>query len=220
MRGARSRGRLIHVVSATDRDERESGRVLGHVVVAGGSPLEWAQMSTDQWRRRLEVLAAGGAAGGAHWVTLLPHGGEILDAMTAAKLFDALDATGKVESSEMWRPSRRVSRRDDGLMVIVDPSPDGHARFADAVASVCATGADDVDEAALSRAILDPAGEEPDLVVVLGRPDVLPRSLVWELAYSELVFLDLGWEALEAVHIESAIDDFNRRHRRFGGLDS
>lgn len=220
VRGGRSRGRLIDVVSATDRDERESGRVLGHVVVAGGSPTEWAQMSTDQWRRRLDTLAAGGAAGGAHWVTLLPHGGEVLDERESTMLFEALDATGKVESSERWRPTRRVSRRDDGLVVIVDPSPDGHQRFADAVASVCASGITEVDEAALSRAILDPAGEEPDLVVVLGRPDVLPTSLVWELAYSELVFLDLGWEALEATHIESAIDDFNRRHRRFGGLDS
>lgn len=204
------------MVSAADRDDR----VLAHVVVAGGTPLEWAQMSSDQWRVRLEVLAAGGAAGGAHWVTLLPHGGDPLDAATSAHLFEMLDATGKVESSDQWRLSRRVARRDDGLMVIVDPSPDGHRRFADAVAALCASGVDSVDESMISRAILEPAGEEPDLVVVLGRPEVLPASLVWELAYSELVFLDLAWGALDAVHLESAIDDFNRRHRRFGGLDS
>ena len=208
------------MVTATDR----SDRVLAHVVVAGGTPWEWAQMSSDQWRTRLEVLAAGGAAGGAHWVTLLPHSGATLDAATSARLYDALDATGKVESSDQWRHARRVARRDDGLMVIVDPSPDGHQRFAEAVAALCdagvATQVDGVDEAMISRAILEPAGEEPDLVVVLGRPEVLPASLVWELAYSELVFLDLAWGALEAVHLESAIDDFNRRHRRFGGLDS
>lgn len=208
------------MVSAGDRNERASDRVLAHVVVAGGTPLEWAGMSTDQWRARLEVLAAGGAAGGAHWVTLLPHGGEPLGPADSSRLYASLDGTGKVASSEAWRSSRRVAARDDGTTVIVDPSPDGHRRFADAVAALCAAGHRDVDEAMISRAILEPAGEEPDLVVVLGRPDVLPRSLVWELAYSELVFLDLGWGALEAVHLESAIDDFNRRHRRFGGLDS
>jgi undecaprenyl diphosphate synthase len=43
---------------------------------------------------------------------------------------------------------------------------------------------------------------------------------VWELAYSELVFLDIKWADLQSLHLEMAIDDFNRRHRRFGGLDS
>jgi undecaprenyl diphosphate synthase len=44
--------------------------------------------------------------------------------------------------------------------------------------------------------------------------------MVWELAYSELVFIDLSWWEFDASHLELAIDDFNRRHRRFGGLDS
>jgi undecaprenyl diphosphate synthase len=44
--------------------------------------------------------------------------------------------------------------------------------------------------------------------------------MVWELAYSELVFIDIAWSDLNASHLELAIDDFNRRHRRFGGLDS
>ena len=36
----------------------------------------------------------------------------------------------------------------------------------------------------------------------------------------ELVFLDIAWSDLNSSHLELAIDDFNRRHRRFGGLDS
>ena len=79
---------------------------------------------------------------------------------------------------------------------------------------------DDVDEDSLSHAVLAPADEEPDLVVVLGPADTIPESMVWELAYSELVFIDLEWGKFESSHLELAIDDFNRRHRRFGGLDS
>ena len=48
----------------------------------------------------------------------------------------------------------------------------------------------------------------------------MPASLVWELAYAEIVFLDAPWTALDAEHIEMAIDDFARRDRRFGGIDS
>ena len=71
------------------------------------------------------------------------------------------------------------------------------------------------------RAPCHPAADvEPDLVVVFGPPDQLPTSLIWELGYSELVFLDLKWDDLSASHLELAVDDFDRRHRRFGGLDS
>jgi len=55
--------------------------------------------------------------------------------------------------------------------------------------------------------------------VVLGSAHGLPRSLVWELAYSELVFLDVEWAQLSAAHLVEAIDSFAHRHRRFGGID-
>jgi undecaprenyl diphosphate synthase len=42
---------------------------------------------------------------------------------------------------------------------------------------------------------------------------------VWELAYSELVYIDVSWRDLAAVHLAEAIGAFQGRHRRFGGLD-
>jgi undecaprenyl diphosphate synthase len=82
------------------------------------------------------------------------------------------------------------------------------------------TGGVGADEANLTGQLMAPCPHEPDLVVVLGPPDTLPTSLVWELAYSELVFLDLGWTELDAGHLEMAVEDYRRRQRRFGGLDS
>jgi len=67
--------------------------------------------------------------------------------------------------------------------------------------------------------LLAPASTEPDLVVVLGPSDRLPSSLVWELAYSELVYLDVAWADLAPDHLVAAIDAYRHRHRRFGGLD-
>ena len=104
----------------------------------------------------------------------------------------------------------------------MDPIADGHGRFAAVIEALRLSGfdPDDVSEETLSQALLAPADKETDLVVVLGPPDRLPESMVWELAYSELVFIDIDWSMLTASHLELAIDDFNRRHRRFGGLDS
>jgi len=75
-------------------------------------------------------------------------------------------------------------------------------------------------EQRLAAALCAPAPDEPDLVVVLGEATRLPASLTWELGYSELVFLDVPWLACNAEHLGLAIDDFRRRSRRFGGVDS
>jgi undecaprenyl diphosphate synthase len=64
-----------------------------------------------------------------------------------------------------------------------------------------------------------PADCEPDLIVVLGEPTRLPPSLVWELAYGELVFRPMEWNELTKDHLVEAIADFAQRERRFGGLD-
>ena len=53
-----------------------------------------------------------------------------------------------------------------------------------------------------------------------GPPNALPTSLVWELAYSEIVFLDIPWESVSSEHLQMAVDDFRRRNRRFGGIDA
>ena len=64
-----------------------------------------------------------------------------------------------------------------------------------------------------------PADGEPDLIVVLGESTRLPPSLVWELAYSELVFHPMRWDELSPDDLVEAIADFAHRQRRFGGLD-
>ena len=156
---------------------------LDHVVVAGGTPAQWAEMSTSDWTQRLDALAAGVKSSGAHWVTLLPHHGEEFSTEEAVKFSEKLLSTSKVVLEDVGHCERFVWHRT-------------------------------------AKALLAPATQDADLVLVLGPPDRMPESMVWELAYCEIVFIDLDWSAFTANHLELAIDDFNRRHRRFGGLDS
>lgn len=206
---------MPHSVDAAESD-------IAHVVVVGGTPAEWCAMSRSEWEQRLENLSEGAAVEGAHWVTVLPHHGADFTDDEAADFGALLGDLGNMTTVEVAHGTRYVWWRDSGVSVIVDPSADGHVRFAATVEGLARSGVapEDVSEDRLSQAILDPAEQEADLVVVLGPPDVIPQSLVWELAYSELVFIDIGWGELNANHLELAIDDFNRRHRRFGGLDS
>lgn len=192
---------------------------LAHVVVVGGTPHEWLSMSTEQWAMRISILLEGASIEGVQWITLLPHHGLALSGPECELLKKGLPHS---ETVRVGHGERFVTRNDAGTVVIVDPSPDGHTRFAATVEALRLSGVDPntIDETLLSQAILAPAEAEPDLVIILGPPDLIPESMVWELAYSELVFLDLGWDDLTANDLELAIDDFTRRHRRFGGLDS
>ena len=120
------------------------------------------------------------------------------------------------------RAMRHVSGRVD---VVVRSEADGRKRFVEVVNHL-RNDRDDMSsrstlsEGRLAKALLAPADVEPDLVLVLGPPTQLPTSLVWEMAYSELVFLDIGWNDLSEEHLLMAVDDYRRRNRRFGGIDA
>lgn len=199
---------------------------LAHVVVSGGTPQEWLAMSAAQWDRRIDTLMTGAQVGAVRWVTLLPHHGRALDDSERARLRADLgvhdDGRRKLRVHGSGDSERYIVTNDMGVTLIIDPEPDGQRRFAASIESLRRSGHDPdaVTEELVSQLVLAPAVDEPDLVLILGPPDRLPESMVWELAYSELVFLDLGWSDLVPTHLELAIDDFARRHRRFGGLDS
>jgi undecaprenyl diphosphate synthase len=101
--------------------------------------------------------------------------------------------------------------------VIVDPCGDGRQRFAEAMHRL--DPREPVNEATVTEVLYAPADCEPDLIVVLGPSTRLPPSLVWELAYGELVFHPMEWHELSPDHLVDAIADFACRERRFGGLD-
>lgn len=193
---------------------------LGHVVIVGGTAREWADMAVAEWEERLRVIVEGTAIARPRWITLMPHSGEALSA-GEYELWNTMFEHGvKTQAVTTRGWTRHVFVTDDGVSVAIDPWPDGQSRFAALVEDVRMHGQHTISEDDLGNAVLAPADIEPDLVVILGPPDRMPTSLVWELGYSELVFLDLRWSELVSSHLEIAVDDFHRRQRRFGGLDS
>lgn len=195
---------------------------LSHVVVAAGTPQEWRNFGSVDWEIRLDDIVRGASVGGAQWITLLPYGGEVLSLSERLALFEVISDAVPLRLVGEGHLMRGVWQKSSALAIIVDPSPNGQVRFAAILESLRLNNvtARDLDEVLLAQHVMSPADVEPDLVVVFGPPDQLPTSLIWELGYSELVFLDLKWDDLSASHLELAVDDFDRRHRRFGGLDS
>jgi undecaprenyl diphosphate synthase len=58
---------------------------------------------------------------------------------------------------------------------------------------------------------------DPDLVIRTSGEFRISNFMIWELAYSELVFTDVLWPDFRREHLAEAIREFQRRDRRFGG---
>ena len=66
---------------------------------------------------------------------------------------------------------------------------------------------------------LDTAGiPDPDLLIRTSGELRLSNFLLWQLAYSEFYFTDVPWPDFHKEELERAIEAYNRRDRRFGGL--
>jgi len=66
---------------------------------------------------------------------------------------------------------------------------------------------------------LDSAGvPDPELLIRPSGEMRLSNFLPWQSAYSEFVFMDVLWPDFGPADLEAAIDEYNRRNRRFGGV--
>jgi len=201
---------LMWAVMACDNRDVADSSSLRHVLVVGGKIDQWNEMSASDWSQYIATLRASVEQIGADWLTVYPYSG-IADLQEDSELIEKVaQACGaKIVDGKLLLSGT--------TSVVIDSCADGQQRF---VRAVNGLPEEKITEKSLANAILHPASCEPDLVVIFGNPTQLPPSLVWELAYSELVYLNTHWPHCNIEDIELAINDFQRRDRRFGGVDS
>jgi undecaprenyl diphosphate synthase len=95
----------------------------------------------------------------------------------------------------------------------------GRAEIVEAVRALLASGADpeNLDEEVFRSRLYAPEMPDPDLVIRTSGEFRMSNFLLWQSAYAELVFVDTLWPDFDEKHLRSALDEFARRRRRFGG---
>ncbi len=88
----------------------------------------------------------------------------------------------------------------------------GRAEIVDAAARRDGGG-----EEAFRRLLYAPEMHDPDLVIRTSGERRLSNYLMWQTAYSELVFRDELWPDFTREAFEASLEEFARRQRRFGG---
>jgi undecaprenyl diphosphate synthase len=99
----------------------------------------------------------------------------------------------------------------------------GRAEVADAaraIASEVAAGRlkpEKVDEKTFAKFLYVPEGADADLVWRTSGEHRLSNFMLWQAAYSELVFTDVLWPDVDRRHLWRAIEEYAARDRRYGG---
>ena len=76
----------------------------------------------------------------------------------------------------------------------------------------------DINEKKISDNLYTKGVPDPDLIIRTGGDCRLSNFLLWQSAYSELIFVKKYWPDFSQDDFLSAINEFNKRERRFGGL--
>jgi undecaprenyl diphosphate synthase len=77
---------------------------------------------------------------------------------------------------------------------------------------------DDIDMDKFAQSLDAPDIPDPDLIIRTSGEQRLSNFLLWQSAYSELVFVPTYWPDFDRTALESAIREYHQRERRFGGL--
>jgi undecaprenyl diphosphate synthase len=95
----------------------------------------------------------------------------------------------------------------------------GRAEIVEAARRLVASGVepDDVDEAAFASHLYAPDMPDPDLLIRTSGELRLSNFLLWQITYSELVFVDTLWPDFGEAELRAALHDYAKRRRRFGG---
>jgi undecaprenyl diphosphate synthase len=128
-------------------------------------------------------------------------------------------------ASRRWMQQCEARTADNtALTFVVAFNYGGRQEIARAAARVAEkVKAGEIEPAAVTADLLGqhldaPDLPDPDLIIRTSGEQRLSNFLLWQTAYSELVFVPTYWPDFDRAALESAIAEYHRRERRFGGL--
>ncbi len=117
-----------------------------------------------------------------------------------------------------------VSKQYDGLnlnVAINYGSRDEIVRATRTIAEDVRSGKinpDDITDEMISNYLDTREVPDPDFLIRTSGEERLSNYLLWQLAYSEFYFTDVPWPDFSVKDLEMAIEEYNRRNRRYGNV--
>lgn len=105
-----------------------------------------------------------------------------------------------------------------GLVVNMAVNYGGRDEIVAAVKEIVNSGETEITEELIGEKLYTRGIPDPDLIIRPSGEYRLSNFLIWQCAYSEFWFSNVLWPDFKPKHLEEAIDAFNLRDRRMGGL--
>jgi undecaprenyl diphosphate synthase len=118
-----------------------------------------------------------------------------------------------------------LTRKNTGMKLNVCYNYGGRAEMVDAMKAIgkkIAAGKlkpESISEKTINNHLYAPDVTEYDMMIRTACEMRTSNFLLWELAYAELVFLPVLWPDFRRKHLMEAIEEYNRRTRKFGAID-
>lgn len=121
---------------------------------------------------------------------------------------------------ELMREDEEGSREATGLKLNIAINYGGRDEIVNAVRKIVSEGVtpDSITEETISQHLYTEGIPDPDFIIRPSGEYRLSNYLIWQSAYSEYWFSDILWPDFKPKHLEQAIEEFNHRNRRFGGI--
>lgn len=177
--------------------------------------------STENWKRpKLEIRAL--------WGLLKEFIDSQLDTFKKNNLrFGTIGDLGRLDPSvrKYLDRARHVTRDCTGTLVKIALNYSGRHELSRVLREAVADAGqgrlnpEEIDEDWINRH-LDTAGTpDPDLLIRTSGEQRVSNFLLWQIAYSEIYFTEVLWPDFGVTEFLEAIQSYQQRHRRFGGLD-
>jgi undecaprenyl diphosphate synthase len=180
---------------------------LRDAVELGIEELTVFSFSTENWSRPAEEVEA-----------LMKMFGERIDAETPELKGEGVRMrfVGRREGVapelvERMRWAEGATAGNDRIVLFVAFNYGGRAEIVDA-----ARGFDGDSEEDFRRRLYAPDMHDPDLLIRTSGEQRISNYLLWQCAYSELVFRDELWPDFDRAALEACLEEFAARQRRFG----
>jgi len=125
---------------------------------------------------------------------------------------------------EQVRKSIATLEKNNGLTLVLALSYSGRSELVDAVRAIAAKAKDgkldpsEVTERVVSEHLHTRNWPDPDLLIRTSGEMRVSNFLLWQISYAEFVITPTLWPDFRKPQLIEAIEEYARRHRRFGGI--
>ncbi|MDP9045524.1 MAG: polyprenyl diphosphate synthase [Pseudomonadota bacterium] len=172
--------------------------------------------SSENWKRPTEEVSG---LMGLVLVAVAKYLGKLADKGVRIKIIgDRSQVSDKLRQA--WEQAESLTLNNSRITLSVAFNYGGRWDIVQACQQAIAAGipADALDESTLNRYMALSYAPDPDLFIRTGGEVRISNFLLWQAAYSELVFSDCLWPEFGEAELDAALAEFARRDRRFGAV--